>query len=473
MNRAQARATMADCGEEERIPHCLVLPFSLQGHVNPMLQFSRRLRSKGLRITFVVYKSFLKTLHDSAAASSFEFPVEPITDGFDDGVDYKSVSKEIAEHAWKTSSESLEHLLKKLRSSGAGADCVIYDSFCYWVPYVAKAAAVTAAAFFTQSNSVNAIYFSAHNRELKLPISDQEIRISGGLPVMTPADLPSFVQNYPSEPLKLEIMTKQFSNVDMVDWMFVNTFYELEREVSDWMGKMTPTRPIGPTVPSAYTDGRISGDREYGLSAFKAVTDECTDWLDQNDVGSVVYVSFGSFARPESEQIGEIAAALKRIPARFLWVVRASEESKLPRSYREETSEKGLIVRWCNQLEVLSHAAVGCFVTHCGWNSTLEAICSGVPAVALPQWSDQFTNAKLVADVWGTGVRAAADGGGLVGEEEIFRCIKHVMEGAAAAEIRRRSQKWRKAAREAVDDGGSSDKNIQEFVAALINGSIN
>uniref|UniRef100_A0A3Q7HK33 Uncharacterized protein n=1 Tax=Solanum lycopersicum TaxID=4081 RepID=A0A3Q7HK33_SOLLC len=36
--------------------HCLILPYPLQGHINPMLQFSKRLRSKRVEITIVTSK---------------------------------------------------------------------------------------------------------------------------------------------------------------------------------------------------------------------------------------------------------------------------------------------------------------------------------------------------------------------------------------------------------------------------------
>ncbi|KAG5589098.1 hypothetical protein H5410_039612 [Solanum commersonii] len=58
---------------------------------------------------------------------------------------------------------------------------------------------------------------------------------------------------------------------------------------------------------------------------------------------------------------------------------------------------------------ITSVGSIGCFLTHCGWNSTLESISLGVPMVAIPQWTDQPTNAKLVKDVWEIGVRAKQD----------------------------------------------------------------
>ena len=68
---------------------------------------------------------------------------------------------------------------------------------------------------------------------------------------------------------------------------------------------------------------------------------------------------------------------------------RESEESKLPRDFVMETSDIGLIIKWCPQLQVLAHKSVGYFMIHCGWNSTLEALSLGVPMVAMPQWTDQ------------------------------------------------------------------------------------
>jgi pathogen-inducible salicylic acid glucosyltransferase len=234
------------------------------------------------------------------------------------------------------------------------------------------------------------------------------------------------------------------------------------------MAKMWPLRTIGPTIPSMFLDKRMEDDKEYGLSIFKPNTDACMKWLNDRPKGSVVYVSFGSMAALEVEQMAEIAWGLRMSDRCFLWVVRASEEAKLPKNFVEETSEKGLVVRWCPQLEVLTHKAVGCFVTHCGWNSTLEALSSGVPMVAVPYWSDQSTNAKYIMDIWKMGLKAPMDEKGLVKQEAIEHCIREIMEGERGEEIKKNALKWRKLAREAVDEGGSSDKNIEEFVAKLV-----
>jgi pathogen-inducible salicylic acid glucosyltransferase len=164
----------------------------------------------------------------------------------------------------------------------------------------------------------------------------------------------------------------------------------------------------------------------------------------------------------------ELAWGLKRSDCYFLWVVRASEESKMSKDFAEESSAKGLVVRWCSQLEVLAHEAVGCFVTHCGWNSSLEALSLGVPMVAMPQRTDQSTNAKYITDVWNMGVKAAVDEKEIARRETIESCIREILEGEKGKEIKRNASKWKELAKEAVEEGGSSDKNIDEFVANLV-----
>ncbi|KAF2294685.1 hypothetical protein GH714_015531 [Hevea brasiliensis] len=84
----------------------------------------------------------------------------------------------------------------------------------------------------------------------------------------------------------------------------------------------------------------------------------------------------------------------------------------LPEGFEERIEGKGLIIRgWAPQVLILEHEAVGGFVTHCGWNSTLEAISAGVPMVTWPVSAEQFYNEKLVTQVLGIGVAVGAQQG--------------------------------------------------------------
>lgn len=233
------------------------------------------------------------------------------------------------------------------------------------------------------------------------------------------------------------------------------------------MSELWPAKFIGPMVPSAYLDGRIEEDKGYGASLWKPLGEECGKWLETKQPHSVVYISFGSMVSLTVQQMEEIAWGLKETELNFLWVVRESEMEKIPIGFLDWTREKGMIVTWCNQLELLANPAVGCFVTHCGWNSTLEALSLGVPMVCIPQWTDQLPNAKYVEDVWMVGVRAKEDEKGVVGKGEFGRCLKEVMDGKKSQQIKKNASVLKQVARRAVDEGGNSDKHIVEFVNKL------
>lgn len=227
-------------------------------------------------------------------------------------------------------------------------------------------------------------------------------------------------------------------------------------------------RTIGPTVPSVYLDKRVKDDADYGFNLYKPNSETCMRWLNTKKPGSVVYISFGSAASLNAEQMTEMAGALRQTSSSFLWVVKVNEDSNLPNNFVEETSGKGLVVAWCPQLEVLAHPAIGCFITHCGWNSTAEAISFGVPMVGMPQFLDQMTNAYFLETVWAVGVQPKVDEKGLATRGEIDRCISEVMHEERGREIKKNAMQWKKFAKEAVDEGGSSDKNINEIVARLV-----
>jgi len=230
----------------------------------------------------------------------------------------------------------------------------------------------------------------------------------------------------------------------------------------------TPVLTIGPTVPSLFLGNRIEYDKDYGLHLFYLENiARITHWLSTKPPRSVVYVSFGSMACLPNTQMEELAWGLKACGYDFLWVVRASEEDKLPSGFAEEVRETGLLVGWSPQLEVLANEAIGCFFTHCGWNSTVEAVSLGVPMIGMPQWTDQPMNAKLIQDFWKVGVRVEVDNG-LVTRKEIEDRIKEVMVGEKGDEIRENAKRWKDVTKNACSQGGSSERMINEFVSKVV-----
>ncbi|KAJ0024313.1 hypothetical protein Pint_07919 [Pistacia integerrima] len=451
--------------EKPHKPHVLIVPYPAQGHINPMLQFAKRLLPKGIKSTLATTVSTFKSMQINPANS---IAIETFSDGFDEGGYSQAESLDAyVESLKRVGSETLSKLIKKLDENGQPVTAAVYDGFMPWALDVAKEFGLLGVVFFTQSCAVNNIYYHVYKGLLPLPLTETTVSIPG-LPVLQASETPSFINDFGSYPGFFHTVVNQFSNIDEADWVLFNTFYKLEETVVDWLAKQWKLGTIGPTLPSVYLDKRLEDDKDYEITLFKPKTDACMTWLNDKPKNSVVYVSFGSMAEAEEQQVEELAWGLKSSNCFFLWVVRETEDRKLPKKFKEETSEKGLVVSWCPQLEVLTHESICCFVTHCGLNSVLEALSLGIPMVAMPQWTDQPTNAKFVKDVWRTGIRAWSDKRGIVRREVVEICIKEVMEGEKGKEMKKNAKIWKNLAREAVDEGGSSDKAIDEFIGKIL-----
>ncbi|KAL3501241.1 hypothetical protein ACH5RR_035690 [Cinchona calisaya] len=444
-------------------PHVLVLPYPSQGHINPLLQFVKRLASKGVKATIAT------TYYTVKSINAVNVGVEPISDGFDEGGFAHAQKEDVYLKSFtENGSRTLSEIICKYQKTDSPITCVVYDSFLPWALDVARQHGIYGASFFTNSVTVCAIFCHIHHGTLALPLKQEELPLTlPGLPALHSPDVPSFIKAPESYPAYLAMKMSQYSNLEKADWIFSNSFEELEGKEAKSVSKLWPAKLIGPMVPSAYLDGRIEGDKGYGASLWKPLSEQCIKWLKTKPQRSVVYISFGSMVSLSAKQMEEIAWALKSGDFNYLWVVRESERGKFPDRFINSTSGKGLVVSWCNQLEMLANPAIGCFVTHCGWNSTLEGLSLGLPMVAMPQWSDQMTDAKFIEHIWTVGIRAKEDDFGIVRKEELLFCLKEVMEGERSHKIRRNASKWREMARAAVGEQGSSDKSINEFVKHL------
>nr|QQG64128.1 apigenin 7 glucosyltransferase [Ocimum tenuiflorum] len=249
----------------------------------------------------------------------------------------------------------------------------------------------------------------------------------------------------------------------------VNTFETLEPKPLEELrrGNCNPeghTPPIFCVGPLLDTENRHSGGGEI------------LKWLDKQPEKSVVYICFGSLGSLSEAQLREVAVGLERSGKRFLWVVRSppsEDKSKrflkppepdldalLPAGFLERTVERGLVVKsWAPQVAVLNHAAVGGFVTHCGWNSILEAVCAGVPMAAWPMYAEQHFNRDVLVEDMKLALRMAD---GFVAAEEVERKLVELME--AESEIRKAVEEKSVEARAAVADGGSSVAALGKLV---------
>ncbi|KAF0914034.1 hypothetical protein E2562_026454 [Oryza meyeriana var. granulata] len=454
----------------EQSVHIVLVPYPSQGHINPVLQFGKRLAAHGgVRCTVAVTRFVLGSTKPCLGSVH----VAVFSDGCDEGgpAELGGHRGPYFERLEQAGSVTLDRLLRKEAERGRPATVVVYDTFLPWVPRLARRHGAACAAFLTQTCAVDVVYTHARAGCVPVPVGegDGPLRLPG-LPVQLDVDdVPTFLVAHDTHhPSMRQLLMNQFTGLENVDHVLVNSFYELEPQEAEYMAATWGAKTIGPTVPSAYLDGRLPNDASYGFHLHTPMTAECRVWLDDQPAGSVVYASFGSIAAPGPEQMAEVAEGLYSSGSPFLWVVRATETDKLPEGFTgkvKKTARRGLIVPWCPQLEVMAHPAVGCFVTHCGWNSTVEALSAGVPMVAVPQWSDQTTNAKYIEDAWRVGVRVRPDGQGVVRKEEVERRVREVMEGEKSKEYMRNAASWSAKARSAMSEGGSSDRNIAEFLS--------
>jgi len=255
-----------------------------------------------------------------------------------------------------------------------------------------------------------------------------------------------------------------------VDGMLVYSFLEIEK------GPIEALTEEGSGNPAVYAIGPIIQTRtESGNNGM-----ECLTWLDKQQSGSVLYVSFGSGGALSQEQIDELAIGLELSNTKFLWVVRAPSSSPsgaylsaqndvdltqfLPSGFLERTKKQGMVIpSWAPQIEILSHRSVGGFLSHCGWNSILESVMHGVPLITWPLFAEQRMNAVVLSEGLKVGLRPRVNENGIVERIEVSKLIKCLMEGEEGAKLRNNMKELKEASTNALKEDGSSRNSISQL----------
>jgi hypothetical protein len=268
--------------------------------------------------------------------------------------------------------------------------------------------------------------------------------------------------------------------------VIVNSFNELDEGYTEYYENLTGRKVwhVGPTsLMVENTKEKVVSSISNGSSSEKHAS---LTWLDMQEPSSVVYISFGSLCSLSNEQLMELAIGLVASKHKFLWVVRRKEgedeDNWLPKDFEQEMKEKkrGILIKgWVPQPLILDHPSIGGFLTHCGWNATVEAISSGVPMITMPGFGDQYYNEKLVTEVHRIGVEVGASEWSLspydakktaVSAEKIEKAVKSLMDNdGEGGEIRKRAKEMKAKAWKAVQEGGSSQNCLTKLVDYLQN----
>ncbi|WOH12519.1 hypothetical protein DCAR_0832023 [Daucus carota subsp. sativus] len=458
---------------EQRHAHIILITYPAQGHINPSLHLAERLVDMGMHVTFTTSLSGRRCMpqkyRDVNPSSTSDkvrkgLHIKLFSDGYDEGIKNTADSTDFYAKLKHNGAKCLEETIAS-SAQGNPVSCVVYTIFYPWVAEVARGFHLPSMLYWIQPAAVLDIYyyyFNGYERSFQnMDEPSWSIKLPG-LPLLKKRDLPSFIL-----PSTEDVYTKALAavkqhfdefNSDPGARVLVNTCEDLEHSALKSIEKLNLVA-VGPVIQSGnFSDGRNDSVENSG---------NYIDWLNSKAESSVIYISFGTMLKLPKAEMEEIAKGLLKSGRPFLWVVKRNEDDREEDnlSCTEELKKQGLIVPWCAQIEVLCHKALGCFMTHCGWNSTLESLASGVPVVAYPKWTDQGTIAKMIEDVWKTGVRVSGSEVGNVDGEEIYGCLETVMGGGERAEeLRRNAKKWKDLAREAVKEGGSSYNNLKALV---------
>ncbi|TVU21439.1 hypothetical protein EJB05_31072, partial [Eragrostis curvula] len=449
------------------------------GHLIPMVELAKRLIRHGLGVVIAVVDppdadavstAAVARLAADNPAVAFRrlLPAAPASPD----------AAAAAQHPVKRSLDTLRlanpALRELLRSLQPAADALLLDMFCVDALDVAAELGVPAYFFFASAAGALAVLLNLPYLYPTLPSSfremGKELVHCPGMPSIRAMDMPLMVQDKDSDPTKVRL--HQFRRIPEAAGVLVNSFDWLEpralRALAD--GVCVPGRPtprvycIGPMVDDG--KNKLRGDSSSGERH------ECMAWLDAQPERSVVFLCFGSMGAFSAAQLQEIARGLESSGHRFLWAVRGTPEEHnlerlLPAGFLERTRGRGMVVKdWVPQAEVVQHEAVGAFVTHCGWNSTLEAVMSGLPMVCWPLYAEQRLNKVFMVEEMKIGVEMIGYEE-FVKAEEVEKKVRLVMETQEGKMLREKLVVAREKALEAIKEGGSSQVAFAEFMKDL------
>ncbi|XP_028775670.1 UDP-glucose iridoid glucosyltransferase-like isoform X2 [Neltuma alba] len=433
----------------------VVVPAPFQGHLTPMLQLASILHSNGFSITIA------HTRFNSPDPSNHpHFSFLPFSDGL-------SHSDSISSHNLTAITDTLSancaspfrDLLLRLTTQNIA--CIVHDGLMYFVDSVAQQLNLPTILLRTTCATNVLAYHSLHRllSEGCLPLQDE--RVVPGLEPLRFKDLPTFISTN-SDVLQYQLNKVQHGIKSSLGVIF-NTVDCLEGHRVDELRQIyqVPIFPIG----------AFHGMAPDSSSSFLEQDHSCIAWLHEQAPRSVLYVSLGSIITWEEKELTEMVYGLLSSKQKFLWVVRARAidvtewVESLAEDVRKAIGDRGCMVRWAPQKEVLAHEAVGGFWSHCGWNSTLESMYEGKPMICQAHFGDQRVNSRLASHVWKVGVEWSGD---VMERGDVEKAVTKLMVDPQGKQMWQRAQQLKRQLRQAVTQGGSSRNTLIHLVDHIL-----
>lgn len=278
-------------------------------------------------------------------------------------------------------------------------------------------------------------------------------------------DLGSFCRTTDLSDPAIQLILKEARTAPQAQGLIINTFEALDTVILPHMRKLCPNvYTIGPLHSLHKSRVPMSPKTTFSNSVWKEDR-TCLSWLDKHPPKTVLYVSIGSLATMTITQLIEIWYGVVNSGKPFLWVRRPGsitgeyDESQIPSELLDRTKEIGCIVDWAPQEDVLAHPAVGGFLTHSGWNSTIESIVQGVPMMCWPYFVDQQVTSRFVGEVWKLGIDMKDTCDRLI----IEKAVKDVMETREEV-FSKCADNWANLAKESISESGSSSLSLERLI---------
>nr|QSB46671.1 anthraquinone glycosyltransferase [Rubia yunnanensis] len=463
----------------------VVIPIPGVGHLTSTLEVSKLLTSRSDRLSVTVL--VMKPPTDQKAVPESSDPrirliecrrEEPPQDG-----NSTAVSPRLALFEFIDSHRAhMREILQEIRTSEtADLAGIVIDMFCTSTIDLADEFGVPSYLYYTSGAAMLGLVFHLQSLRDDFGVdvtefkdSNEELAVSTYMNPFPARVLPSGVFNKEG----CDVFLNQGRRYRETKGLIINTFQELEFHAIQALlndGKIPPVYPIGPILKLG------------NISDHNPESDMILKWLDLQPDSSVVFLCFGSMGTFSEEQVQQIAYALEKAGCRFLWSLRKAKtdflelpedyenlEEVLPEGFLQRTADVGRVIGWAPQVAILSHTAVGGFVSHCGWNSTLESIWCGVPLATWPLYAEQQTNSFLLVKDLGLAVEIKMDyrrefeiePTEIVSADVIADGIKKLMDPGNG--IREKMKEVKEKSKLALGEGGSSSAYLKSFLDNVI-----
>ncbi|KAK7292354.1 hypothetical protein RIF29_08132 [Crotalaria pallida] len=465
---------------EEQPLKIYFIPYLAFGHMIPLCDIARFFSSRGNHVTIITTPANAQILNPFISnhfqVHNIQFPSQEVD--LPDGVENLSNVTDFTHSAKIYQAATLLKGPMEQFVEQNPPDCIVADFIYAWMDDLASKLHIPRLAFNGFSLFAVCAFDSLYaNPSIDAPddyaIQGFPHRIT--LKATPPKDILGFLEQLRKTELKSH-------------GLIVNNFAELDGEEYIKHYEKTTGHKAWHLGPASLIHTTEKEKAERGQKSVVSMH-KCLSWLDSKQPNSVLYICFGSLCHFPDNQLLEIACGVEASGHQFIWVVPEkkgkedeSDEEKekwLPKGFEERNKMKGMIIRgWAPQVLILGEPAIGAFLTHCGWNSTVEAVSAGVPMITWPVHGEQFFNEKLITQVRKIGVEVGAREwkrfgftkmDNLVGRDLIEKAVRRLMDAGSeeAEEIRRCAQKFGQKARQAVQQGGSSHNNLTALIDDL------